>query len=99
MPDEWDISDDEIDSWLEEWEAVDGAAAEYLAERIPGALDVLTDNEARWLEVRGVEPPPDLPSAREISGLLPCHLFRQHSRGSPRRGVTLVTAIPPSQPE
>jgi len=50
MPDEWDISDDEIDSWVKEWEVVDRAAAEYLAERIPGVRDVLTDDEARWLD-------------------------------------------------
>jgi hypothetical protein len=50
MPDEWDISEDEIDSWLEQWEAVDRAAAEYLAERIPGVLDDLSDDEARWLD-------------------------------------------------
>jgi hypothetical protein len=50
MPNEWDITDDEIDSWSEEWEAVDRAAAEYLAERIPGAGDVPTDEEARWLD-------------------------------------------------
>ena len=49
MPDEWDLSDDEIDSWLEEWEAVDRAAAEYLAERIPDVLEVLTDDKARWV--------------------------------------------------
>lgn len=50
MPDERDISDDEIDSWLEEWEAVDRAAADYLAQRIPGVTDVLTEDEARWLD-------------------------------------------------
>lgn len=50
MPDEWDITDDEIDSWFEEWEAVDRAAADYLAERIPGVRDVPTDDDARWLD-------------------------------------------------
>lgn len=50
MSNEWDVTADEIDSWSEEWEAMDRAAAEYLAERIPGVLDVLTDEEARWLD-------------------------------------------------
>jgi hypothetical protein len=49
MPDEWDISDDEIDSWFEEWKAVDRAAAEYLAERIPEVRAVPDDDDARWL--------------------------------------------------
>jgi hypothetical protein len=50
VPDEWDITDDEIDSWLADWEAVDRAAAEYLAERVPGLRDVLGGDDARWLE-------------------------------------------------
>lgn len=50
MPDEWDINDDEIDSWSQEWEAVDRAAAEYLADRMPGIQDVLTGDDARWLD-------------------------------------------------
>jgi hypothetical protein len=49
MPNDRDITDDEIDSGLEEWEAVDWAAAAYLAERIPGVRHVLTDDDARWL--------------------------------------------------
>jgi len=50
MPDKWEVSDAEIDSWLEEWEAVDHAAAEYLAERIPGVRDVLADDEGSWVD-------------------------------------------------
>ena len=50
MPDEWDVTDDEIDAWSEEWEALDRAAAEYLAERIPGVRDPLTDEDVRWLD-------------------------------------------------
>lgn len=50
MPNEWEITDDEIDSWSQEWEAVDRAAADYLAERIPGVRDVPTDQDARWLD-------------------------------------------------
>jgi len=37
----------------EEWEAVDRAAADYLAERIPGVRDVLTDDDARWRDALG----------------------------------------------
>lgn len=50
MPDEWELSDDEIDSWLEEWEAVDRAAAAYLAQQIPGVLDVGTEDRGRWVD-------------------------------------------------
>ena len=50
MPDEWDLTDNEIDPWVTEWEAVDRVVAEYLAERIPGVRHVLTDDEARWLD-------------------------------------------------
>jgi hypothetical protein len=50
MPNEWELTDDEFDTWIEEWEAVDRAAAEYLAERIPGVRDAVTDEDARWLE-------------------------------------------------
>lgn len=50
MPDEWDISDEEIDSWLAEWDAVDRAAAAYLAERDSGVLDDVTADDARWLD-------------------------------------------------
>lgn len=49
MSDPWDLSDDEIDSWLEEWAAVDRAASEYLAERIPEIAEALTGDEARWV--------------------------------------------------
>ncbi|GAA1542879.1 hypothetical protein [Nocardioides humi] len=50
MDDEWDVSDAELDSWLEEWEAVDRAAAAYLAERVPGVQDDLDDDESSWLD-------------------------------------------------
>jgi len=53
MPDEWDITEDEVDSWLADWEAVDRATADYLAERIPGVRDVLADDEVRWLDALG----------------------------------------------
>jgi len=67
MPDEWDITEDEIDSWLEEWEAADRAAAQYLAERIPGVRDVPSDDEARWLDaVAETISPSEEPKADEI---------------------------------
>jgi hypothetical protein len=50
MSDEWDVTDDEVEAWSEEWNAVDRAAAEYLAERIPEVRDVPTDDDARWLD-------------------------------------------------
>jgi len=70
MPDEWDISDDEIDSWIDDWEAVDRAAAEYLAERIPEVLSVLTDDEARWLDALAETiSPPEEPEEHEIESV------------------------------
>jgi hypothetical protein len=50
MPNDWELTDDEFDTWIEELEEVDRAAAEYLAERIPGVRDAVTDEDARWLE-------------------------------------------------
>jgi hypothetical protein len=50
MPDEGDVTDAEIDSWVEGWQAVDRAAADYLAARIPGVRDIPTDDDARWLD-------------------------------------------------
>lgn len=43
------MSGDEVDSWLEEWAAVDRAADDYLAARIAGVGDVLDDEDARWV--------------------------------------------------
>lgn len=43
-------NDSETDSWLEEWEAVDRAAADYLAERVPDVRDVPSDDGAQWLD-------------------------------------------------
>lgn len=50
MSDEWEITDDEIGAWSAEWVAADRAAAEYLAERIPGVRDILNDDDARRLD-------------------------------------------------
>jgi hypothetical protein len=49
MSDDWDVSEAELDSMLEEWEAVDRAAAEYLAERVQGVGDSLAGDDARWV--------------------------------------------------
>lgn len=47
---EWDLSEEETDQWLEEWKAVDRAAADYLAERVPGLSDAVEPADDRWLE-------------------------------------------------
>lgn len=49
MSDEWDTSDAELDSLLDEWEAIDRGAAEYLAERVSGLRDRLADDDAGWV--------------------------------------------------
>ncbi|WP_137123355.1 hypothetical protein [Segeticoccus rhizosphaerae] len=70
MPNDWDITDDEIDAWSEEWEAVDRAAAEYLAKRIPAVRDVPTDDDARWLDALAETISPSKePSADEIESM------------------------------
>jgi hypothetical protein len=70
VSDEWDISDAEVDSWLEDWEAVDRAAAEYLAERIPAVRDVGTDEEARWVaEVAETISPTEEPGEGKIEAV------------------------------
>ena len=50
MDDEWAFSDEEDEAFLEEWRAVDRAAADYLEERVPGLTDPVSDDESRWLE-------------------------------------------------
>ena len=70
MPHEWEITDAEIDSWSEEWEAVDRAAAEYLAERIPEVRDVLGDDDGRWLDALAETiSPSEEPSEEEIESV------------------------------
>ena len=44
------VFDEEIDAWVEGWEAVDRAAAEYLAERIPGVPDSSIEDRGDWLD-------------------------------------------------
>ena len=50
MDDEWVFSDEEDEAFLEEWRAVDRAAARYLEERVPGLTDPVGDDDARWLD-------------------------------------------------
>ena len=50
MDDEWVFSDEEDEAFLEEWRAVDQAAAQYLEERVPGLTDPVSDDESRWLD-------------------------------------------------
>lgn len=53
-----------MDAWLEEWQAVDRAAAEYLAERLPGVQDGGAEDRGDWLDeiaetISASEPPAD----------------------------------------
>ena len=50
MDEDWTFSDDEDEAFLEEWRAVDRAAAGYLEERVPGLTDPVSDDESRWLD-------------------------------------------------
>lgn len=50
MDDDWVFSDEEDEAFLEEWRAVDRAAADYLEERVPGLTDPVSDDESRWLD-------------------------------------------------
>ena len=50
MAEEWELDEVEMDAWLEEWEAVDRAAADYLADHVPGVTDDVTADDAAWLE-------------------------------------------------
>jgi hypothetical protein len=70
VPDEWELSDDEIDSWLEEWEAVDRAAAAYLAQWIPGGQDIGAEDRGRWVDqlAETISPSED-PDGQEIESV------------------------------
>lgn len=70
MPDEWDISDDEIDSWLEEWDEVDRAAADYLVQRCPGVLEPHDEDDASRLQaVAETISPSEEPAQHEIEAV------------------------------
>lgn len=44
------MSDEEMDQFLDEWAAVDRAAADYLEERVSGLTDAVPEDESRWLD-------------------------------------------------
>lgn len=65
--DDWGPTDEEIETWLAEWEVADRAAAAYLAERLPEVLDPVTPDEARWLDaIRETISPSDEPADGDI---------------------------------
>ncbi len=67
MPDDFDISDEEMDAWLEDWAAVDRAAADYLAGRVSGIQQAPADDDNEWLtELAETVSPSEEPDEREI---------------------------------
>jgi len=50
VAEDWELDEVEMDAWLEEWEAVDRAAAEYLADHLPGVTDDVSADDATWLD-------------------------------------------------
>jgi hypothetical protein len=48
--DEWEMSNEEMVEFLNEWKAVDRAAADYLEERVPGLTATVDDDESGWLD-------------------------------------------------
>lgn len=70
MPDEWDLNNNEIDSWLDEWDEVDRAAAEYLAQRWPDvAGPVATDDVQRLGMLAETISPSEEPAERDIEAV------------------------------
>ncbi|MGB9373458.1 MAG: hypothetical protein WCA82_04780, partial [Jiangellales bacterium] len=70
MPEDWELPDDEIDSWLEEWQAVDRAAAAYLAQRIPGVHDISDEDRGRWVDqLAETISPSEYPGEQEIESV------------------------------
>ncbi len=70
MPEDWELPDDEIDSWLEEWQAVDRAAAAYLAQRIPGVQDISAEDRGRWVDqLAETISPSEEPGEQEIESV------------------------------
>lgn len=47
---DFEVSEEDEEKWLEEWREVDRQAASYLEDRIPGLTDPVSDDEARWLD-------------------------------------------------
>lgn len=48
--DDWEVSDEEMDQWLDDWQAVDREAAAYLERRVPGVSNPVGDEDGRWLD-------------------------------------------------
>lgn len=70
MPDEWDVSDEEIDSWLDEWDEVDRAAAAYLAQRRPEVAAPISADDGRRLDaIAETISPSDEPAEHEIEAV------------------------------
>ncbi|GAB2776112.1 hypothetical protein GCM10027020_31690 [Nocardioides salsibiostraticola] len=70
MSDAWELSDAEIDSMLEELEAVDAAAAAYLIERVPRLNDDLTEHDGQWVaELAQTMSPSELPEDDDIEAV------------------------------
>jgi hypothetical protein len=79
MPGDWEVSDEEIDAWVEEWEAVDRAAAEYLAERIPGVQDGSIDDRGDWLDELAETISPSEPLADDEVEVVSAVMALQHA--------------------
>ena len=70
MPDDFNVSDEEMDAWLEEWAAVDRAAADYLADRVAGIQESPVDDDDEWLtELAETISPSEEPDEGEIEAV------------------------------
>ena len=93
MPDEWEIDDIEVDALLEEWAAVDRAAADYLAQRMPDVRDELTEEDAAWVDALAETIDPSEEPAEEDIESLSAVMALQHAdwlglaMGVTRRGA------------
>jgi len=67
MSEDWDVSEEEMDAWLEDYEAVDREAAEYLAERVPTLDEPLGDvDDRRITHLAGTIAPEDEPDPSDV---------------------------------
>ena len=78
MPEDWEVFDEEIDAWVEGWEGVDRAAAEYLAERIPGVQDSIEDR-GDWLDDLAETMSPSEPPADDEVEVVSAVMALQHA--------------------
>ena len=64
---EWGPTDEEMETWLAEWEEVDRAAADYLAERLPEVLEPVGRDEEPWFDAIGETiSPSDEPAEEDV---------------------------------